>query len=72
MTVLTDSLAPMVGSTMKDSVSTSFAIWLRVATAGRTGSLVITAMSLSPSESAGSLTARTSAPSSAKPTGAAM
>ena len=53
MTVLTDSLAPCAGSTMKDRVSTSFAIWLRAATAGRTGSFVITAMSLSPSASRG-------------------
>ena len=56
---------------MKFSVSSSFLIWLRAATAGRTGSFVITAMSLRPSESAGSATASTSAPSSAKPTGAA-
>ena len=72
ITVLTDSLVPCVGSTMNERVSTSLAIWLRAATAGRTGSFVITAMSLSPSESAGSLTASTRAPSSAKPTGAAM
>ena len=65
--MLTDSLVPCAGSTMNVSVSTSFAIWLRAATAGRTGSFVMTAMSLSPRESAGSLTASTRAPSSAEP-----
>ena len=69
--MLTDSLVPCAGSTMKVSVSTSSSICERAATAGRTASFVMTAMSLRPSESDGSATATTRELSPLKPTGTA-
>ncbi len=56
---------------MKCSVSSNPSICVREATAGRTASFVITAMSVSPSESPGSETATISVPSSVNPTGTA-
>ncbi len=56
---------------MNSSSFSRLTICPRVATAGRTASFVMTAMSLSPSESVGSAMATISAPSWVKPIGAA-